>query len=247
MSLLVKLKDRQNGQPVIADDDDNEFLNIIDVLAGQNVGKSIRIVNSDAAFACARFDQLGANHIVEFFANGGSVGRVEKDGDLVVSGLTGVAGVYTFTEIPIGPNATPTSDNQLSRKKYVDDRKYSFSVGFPIADPATATLNSRDFGSLVIPEGGVVTITKTKVMYREGSHTAGGSLTFKVDRAFVGDISTLSLNDTNDDQAIVYPDNIADITPSADEVFSCYISARSGTITEKSVMVIIEGFRTGFN
>lgn len=231
MSLLARTTDFQPGKIIQSQPFDDEFDQLVDLLAGNSQNKSIRVISNDDDFAVARFDQRGANHIIEGYANGGEVFRLEKDGDIILARyVTGI-------------NADPTDNNHLARKIYVDSKKVSFNVGFSIVDPATANLNSREFGSWPIPGGGVVTITKTKVFYREGSHTAGGSLTFKVDRAFVGDISTLSLNDTNDDQAIVYEDNIGDITPVENEIFSCYMSARSGTITEKDVMVIIEGYR----
>ena len=35
-----------------------------------------------------------------------------------------IAGVKTFSSIPVLPNSDPETDNQAARKKYVDDRKY---------------------------------------------------------------------------------------------------------------------------
>jgi hypothetical protein len=181
----------------------------------------------------------GIINVNEQFMNIGRSGQ----SDLLLALATGI---ITLGQIPVLPAANPTTDNQATRKIYVDGKKVSFAASFTIVDPANAPLNSRDFGCLVIPAGGQHTITKTKVMFREGSHTSGGSLTFKVDRAFVGDISTLTLNNTNSSQAVLYPDDIGDINPSEGEIFSVYISARSGTITEKDVSVIVEGHRTVF-
>lgn len=45
--------------------------------------------------------------------------------------LTGdqtIAGVKTFSSIPIGPSADPTTDDQLARKKYIDDLIAAFSI-----------------------------------------------------------------------------------------------------------------------
>ena len=141
----------------------------------------------------------------------------------------------------------PTANEDAANKLYVDGRKVSFTVGFSVVDPSAATLSSRIFGSLIIPAGGSYTITRTRVMFREGSHTAGASLTFKVDLVGAGDISTLTLNDTNNTVGAIYDDNIADLPAVENSIFSCYVSARSGTITERNVMVVIEGYRTGFN
>src|SRR5688572_19063857 len=85
----------------------SEFNNLVDLLAGSSTGFSIRVRSNDNAFAVARFDQLGNNHILELFSNGAETFRFEKDGDFVSPFLSSVAGVYTFTSIPVGPNADP--------------------------------------------------------------------------------------------------------------------------------------------
>jgi hypothetical protein len=100
MSLLVLLKNRVTGQPVIADDDDNEFLNIIDCLSGTSINKSIRVRNNDNAFAVARFDQLGANKIVEFFADGVEIASMEKTGKLVSQTVVTITKSWLYTVLP---------------------------------------------------------------------------------------------------------------------------------------------------
>ena len=141
----------------------------------------------------------------------------------------------------------PTANEDAANKLYVDGRKVSFIAGFSINDPSSATLNSRLFGSLVIPAGGVVTITKLKIMFREGSHTAGSSVTINFDLSGTGDIGTLQFSDTNNTAGAVYENNIGDITATENQVYSVYISARSGTNSERNAMAYIEGYRTGFN
>lgn len=143
--------------------------------------------------------------------------------------------------------AAPVANEDAANKLYVDGRKVSFIVGFSIVDPSTVTLNSRLFGSLVIPAGGTVTITKLKIMFREGSHTAGSTVTINFDLSGTGDIGTLQFSDTNNTAGVVYENNIGDITASENQVYSVYVSARSGTNSERSAMAYIEGYRTGFN
>lgn len=224
----------------------SEFNNIIDLLSGASTSFSIRVRNSDNAFAVARFDQLGNNHILELFSNGAETFRFEKDGDFVSPFLSSVAGVFTFTSIPVGPGSNPTTDNQLARKLYIDGKKVSFIAGFPIPDPSIANTNARDFGSLVIPGGGTYTITKLKLMAREGSHTSGGDITFTFDRSGVGDIGGIDLDNTNNGIGVVYTNDIGNISPAENEIFSVRISARSGTISQRNVMAMIEGERTVF-
>lgn len=182
MSLLVKLKNRQDGQPVIADDDDDEFLNIINVLAGQNVGKSIRVVNSDNAFACARFDQTGANHILELFGNGAEVFRFEKDGDIVFPSLTSAAGVYTFANQPVFPNM-----------------KTAWSVSpwaYPVLPGAVETVES--VGRYIVPSGTTIQIIDIVAVWAAGADS-GASNVFTIKRrnaagALQADVGTIDIN-----------------------------------------------------
>jgi hypothetical protein len=69
---------------------------------------------------------------------------------------------------------------------------------------------------------------------------------FRVDQFGVGTIADMGLNDTFNTVATVYPNNIGDFTAAENQIFSCFLTARSGTITERNVMVTLEGFRTVF-
>ena len=226
------------------DGEHNQLVGASGVLNGNSTASKLLIKTSDASDPPVDQDQIGAGLLARWKQNGSSKATITNDGSYTGNGLTGAAGVYTFGSIPVGPAADPTTANQLARKTYVDTRTVSFIAGFSIVDPSTATLNSRQFGSLVIPAGGTYTITQLKVMFREGSHTSGGTLTFTFDRSGVGDIGTLNLDNTNNTVGQVYTNNIADIAPSANEIFSVRLTTRSGTITELNVMAMIEGFRT---
>jgi hypothetical protein len=215
-------------------------------LNGNSTAFKLLVKTSDATDPPVDQDQIGAGLLARWKQNGSSKATITNDGSLTANGLTGAAGVYTFGSVPVGPASDPVGANDLPRKSYVDGKKVSFTFPFTINDPSTATLSAREYGSLIIPAGGQYTITKCKVMFRTGSHTAGGSLTFKVDLAFVGDKSTLTLNDTNNTIATVYEDNFADFNVSESSILNCYISARSGTITERDVTITIEGYRTPF-
>jgi hypothetical protein len=246
MSLLARITDFTPGAIIQSQPFDDEFNQLVNLLAGVSQNKSIRVISNDSSFAAARFDQRGSSKILELYGDGAEVFGFEKDGDITSPFLTSVGGVFTFTQIPVGPNSTPTSDNQFARKKYVDDRRISFIVGFPISDPSTANTNARDFGSFPIPAGGVYTITKLKLFAREGSHTSGGDITFTFDRLGVGDIGSIDLDNGNGTIGQVYSNDIGDITPAENEIFSVRITARSGTITERNVVACIEGHRTVF-
>ena len=210
----------------------NQLVGASGVLNGNSTASKLLVKTSDATDPPIIVDQVGAGALFIAKQNGTAKVTVANDG------------VTTFTAIPVGPASDPTTANQLVRKSYVDTRTVSFSAGFSIVDPANATLNSRLFGSFIIPAGGTYTIQRLRVMFREGSHTAGGSVTFTFDRSGVGDIGSINLDNTNNTPGVVYSNDIVDIVPAADAIFSVRISARSGTITETSVTAIIEGFRT---
>lgn len=184
------------------------------------------------------------------------VATVDGSGNLLIGeeavftamSIPHTTGVVTFGAIPVGPGSNPTADNQLGRKAYIDGKKVSFSASFHIADPSTANLSVNDFGSIIIPGGGTYTITKFKVVFHNGSHTSGGSLTFDVFQFGVGVVSTsaLKLDNTNNTINVAYTDDVGDFTVAEATPLSVQISARSGTITERNVTVTIEGFRTTF-
>lgn len=220
------------------------------ILNGGTNAFKLLIKSSDGADPPVDSDQIGAGLLARWKQNGSSKATITNDGSLTANGLTGAAGVYTFGSIPIGPASDPSSANQLTRKSYVDAKTVSFAASFRINDPSTATVggsgSGNDFGTLVIPSGGTYTITKFSVAFHDGSHTAGGSLTFQVFQFGVGVKSTaaLKLDNTNNAGNTLFFDDIGDFTAGAGSMFAVELSARSGTITERNVTVSIEGFRT---
>jgi len=64
---------------------------------------------------------------VKQLTTGGKL-NVESDEAVLLSGDQTIAGVKTFSSIPVLPSSDPTSDNQATRKKYVDDAISSGNV-----------------------------------------------------------------------------------------------------------------------
>ncbi len=74
----------------------------------------------------------GHKHTAEAFAGGNNgevfykaagawgTGTPDAAGLVAKGGDQSIAGVKTFTSIPVGPGSNPTTDNQLARKAYVD-------------------------------------------------------------------------------------------------------------------------------
>lgn len=151
--------------------------------------------------------------------------------------------VFTFLQIPVGPNSTPTTDNQLARKKYVDDKAVFFSIPFKIDDPSTFTADNR--GALVsvrVPamvSGGF--ITKIHVIFRTGSHTSGGTITMTAE-INTANIGTVQINNTNSAANTWFTNDISDAAIVEGDTITAFLS-RTGTITERDVTFIIEGFQ----
>lgn len=57
------------------------------------------------------------------------VDTFEAKGNSLIGGTLGVTGVATFTKIPVGPASDPATDNQLSRKKFVEDQDNLVKAG----------------------------------------------------------------------------------------------------------------------
>lgn len=233
---------------VLLDNEFNQYVGVAGIFNGGTTGTKLLIKSSDASDPPVEIDQIGAGPLAEWKQNGSLKASIDNDGDLTANGITGAAGVYTFGSIPVGPAADPTTANQLARKSYVDNKNVSFSASFHIADPSTANLNVNDFGSIVIPAGGTYTITKFKVIFHDGSHTSGGSVTFRVFQFGVGVVSTaaLKLDDTNNTINVAYTDDVGDFTVAEATPLSVQVTSRSGTISERNVTVTIEGYRTVF-
>jgi hypothetical protein len=231
---------------VLLDNEFNQYVGATGFLNGGTTATKLLVKASDAADPPIEIDQIGAGPLAEWKQNGSLKASIENDGDLLANGITGAAGVYTFGSTPLGPASDPTTDNQLARKAYVDAKKISFTAPFLIPDPSTAGVGFAESGAYIIPAGGSHTITKIKAIYNTGSHTAGGSVSFQIFRLGVGSLGTITLDNTNNAADTIYTNDIGDVSVPENAIIVAIVSARSGTITERNVSVVAEGFKTVF-
>lgn len=231
---------------VLLDNEFNQYVGAAGIFNGGTTGTKLLIKSSDAADPPVEIDQIGAGPLAEWKQNGSLKASIENDGDLLANGITGAAGVYTFGSIPVGPASNPTTANQLARKQYVDDKILPFNLTWSIADPSVFPLNDDNSGLQLfrVPAitGGF--LSKIVIIRTDGSHTAGGSVTFKA-RIFnstsIG--SGVSFDDTNNAANTPYTEDFADVSISEGTFLLVVVSARSGTVSERNVHINVEGFR----
>jgi hypothetical protein len=189
---------------------------------------------------------LTASAVNEFTAKNAATGnppQLQATGGDANIGITLVPKGTGVVKIQSG---APVAGEDAANKTYVDGRKVSFVTGMHVTDPSAAPTG---FGLtlLPIPEGGSYTLTKLKIAFTEGSHTAGGNLVFTAQVQGVGILDTIALDNTNNTINTVYEKNFSDLAVSANALIVIFISTRTGTITERAVSVWVEGFRTSFS
>jgi len=160
--------------------------------------------------------------------------------------LSNTTGVFTFGQIPVGPNSDPTTGNQLTRKTYVDNRTIPWSVTWFVPNPSIVSTGVEEYSSALVPANSTAfTITRLLLEYRGGSHTAGAFVRFKVvQRGSVSqDLGTIEVNDTNNSPFTLYVVDIADVVFSSGDRLVFTVDGKGGTVTERNVSIFAEGFR----
>lgn len=229
MSLLVLLKNRAAGQPVIADDDDNEFLNIINCLAGVSSDKSIRINSNDNTFAVARFNQTGNNDILELFADNGEVVRFEKTGKLVT----------THTGVNTGFNADQVDSIEGANIAKLDTNLVKHKEIWFKQDPQNNAAPNDQTKVFIAPSGAGMRITKFSLFRRGGSHTAGQTITWQVVKNGAGIGSGVSFSDANNAANTEYSEAL-NTTLNAGDWVGISNTVLGGTAAEQDVSMIVE-------
>lgn len=240
MSLLVLLKNRATGQPVVADDDDNEWLNIIDCLAGTSVNKSIRVRSNDNSFAVARFDQLGANDIIELFVNGVEIVRVEQTGKIKSLVATGTApiDVDSTTKCP-NLNADLLDGLDSTAFAQLGTHLIKHKETWFKKDPQDNNAPNDQSKVFIAPSGASMRITKFSIFRRGGSHTAGQNITWQAVKNGAGIGSGVSFTDTNNAINTEYSEAL-NISIAAGDWIGINNTALGGTAAEKDVSMLVE-------
>lgn len=249
MSLLARLTDFQAGTIIASQPFDDEFNQLVNMLNGGSQNKSIRVRNNDSSLACARFDQLAANDILELFSGGGEVARIEQSGKFKSLVVTGTAPI-DVNSITVCPNLNADLIDGIEGANIakLDTNTFAFEFGWFIEDPSTFALTTQDLPKFICPDGTAMTVTKFKVVFSSGSHTVGGDANFIIRRrtaasAWVteSEIANISLNDTNNTINVVYTNDFVDVPLAAGDTLVAMMGGRSGTVSERKVSLVVMG------
>lgn len=225
----------------------NEFDNPINILNGTTTDKSIRIRNSDSAFAAGRFDQIAASgNILEFYQGGSAKVSVENTGKVKSLITDGSTAPFEASQAILCPlvNADKVDGFDLT------GNKTAFSFGWFYSVPPGATeATNPSVHSFIVPAGTSITILDIVVVFTGGSHTSGASLVWTIKRrnssgTLQTDVGTATLDNTNNTIWIPYSNNVTDVPLSTGDILYPLLTTRSGTVTETLVTVAIRGVQS---
>lgn len=206
------------------------------LLNGGSSSNRILTKYNHATEPVAEFDQLGAGNILLLKQSGATKLTITN------------AGLVTpaSTSVNTGFNADQVDGIEGANIAKLDTHKTAWSAVWLIDDPSTFTLADDSILPVwLVPEGNIIAVTKIKVVYRGGSHTSGGSVTFAHVRrnaagAGAASITAISLNNTNNAAVTTYSADF-NVSLAAGDQVSLQIASRSGTITERKVSVALIG------
>jgi len=220
---------------VLLDNEFNQYVGASGIFNGGTTATKLLVKASDASDPPLEIDQIGAGPLAEWKQNGTLKTSIGNSGQIVSAVTTGTAPL----DVQSTTKVTNLNADKVDGFDIVGD-KTAFSIAFFESDPSAGTFNTEDRAAWICPDGNAVTITKLWVKFTSGSHTPGGSVTFTIRRrsgagSFVADIGTVTLDNTNNTIHVVYKNDIGDVALNADDSITYFISARSGTVSERSV------------
>jgi len=226
---------------VLLDDELNDIKGATGFLNGGTTGKKLLVKTSDAADPPIECDQVGAGPIAEWKQNGTLKVSINNTGQVVSAVTAGDSPlIVASTTVVTNLNADKVDGLDL------EGNKTAWSVSWYIADPSTfPTGDDSDLPQWIVPAGNTIAVTKVKVVFRSGSHTSGGDITFAhIKRNSSGGspsfITGIDLDNTNNTLGQVYSADFAASLTEGDQI-SVQISARSGTISERKVTISLHG------
>jgi hypothetical protein len=220
---------------VLLDNEFNQYVGASGVFNGGTTATKLLVKTSDATDPPVDQDQIGAGLLARWKQNGTTKVSISN------------TGLFTMvnTAVNTGFNADQVDGIEGASIAQIGSSKAYFALTFRIDDPSTFGLNDTSLLPVVrIPPIQSGFITRIHIVRYSGSHTAAGSVTFKanINSSSIG--SGVAFNDTNNAAFTFYTEDFADQAISDGSAVTVVISARSGTISERSVSISVEGYQT---
>lgn len=191
------------GNVVKSQEFDDEFSRLYGILKGDNLGISIRVVNSDNAFACARFDQTGTGVILELFGSGAQVFKFDKNAGMFSTraGKTWAHTVNASGELVIGEDGVSNAITIAHTTGLVTltNMKTAWSVSpwsYPVLPGAIESVES--VGRYIVPGGTEIQIIDIVAVWAAGADSGASNIFTIKRRNSVGtlqtDVGTIDIN-----------------------------------------------------
>lgn len=252
MSLLARLFDFQPNTLIRSADLDSEFNQIVNMLSGVSQSKSLKVRNDDPAFAVARFDQLAANNITEYYASGVEKAKIEVTGKFKSLVPTGTAPIdVASTTVCPNLNADLIDGIEGADITRLSLHKSAISYSWFYSTPPGAVESVESVGRFNASPGNAITITQIRAVFAGGSHTAGGELIFTLKRrnttgAQQADIGTITIGDGSVINNLEINNLGTPVVLSDGDQIYPLLTTRGGTITETLITVIVIGTQKFF-
>lgn len=229
------------------DDEFNQYVGASGIFNGGTTGTKLLVKSSDAADPPLELDQVGAGPIAEWKQNGTLKVSVNNSGQIVSDVATGTAPIdVDSTTVCPNLNADTVDGIQGANIAKLDTNVAAWVAPwfYPIPPAATESIESTHV--FVVPTGTAITVTKLRVIFRGGSHTAGTVLTFSIEKrnsSGGGSVSlgTVTINDSGPAVTAVGTTDIGDTALSDGDYLNCRLTTRTGSPTETLITVMALG------
>ena len=218
------------------DDEFNQLLGASGIINGGTTGKKLLVKTSDGADPTIDCDQVGAGPLARFKLSGTAKVTIGNDG-LITCANTGVNP---------GLNADRVDSIEGANIAKLDTNVAAWAAHWFYPVPPGATESVESTNVFVIPTGTAITVTKLRVIFRGGSHTAATVLTFSIEKRNSSgggslSVGTITIDDTAPAKDNVRTNDIGDVACSDGDYLNCRLTTRTGSPTETLITVIALG------
>jgi len=182
MSLINKPNTFTVGATIIASEHNANFDTIYNDYNGNitndNIASGAGIVDTKLAQIVTPGKVAGdaLTNLANIPVGAGDIPEANMSGNAVtLTGAQTVAGVKTFTSIPVLPASNPTADDEAARKAYVDASVEDYGT-------STSVSTTRSWGGIIIAHGTVTLSSGTATITNIGPFTSTGSYVALVSR-----------------------------------------------------------------